>query len=245
MLTGVLGSRDKLKIAVGKIIERSLSEINESIVKRTATESLARAALQTPQDQDFKPTYANGSAYEQYHDSSTAPSSDATITPGAAPYGSAASSGPSFTYVNGIATTAIAPSPQTTTSFDPQAYSGGDETGMTPSHVAALAAAASSAPPQRSNSIYTYPDAHPPTNNYAPQYPANIVAPADWQQWSRSNLQPPGDYLNTASTLVALGGREAAHAAPPQEASAPMDGSMPNQNAWPYLIFNAGPNGQH
>jgi hypothetical protein len=222
-----------------------LSTIDNSIVKRTATESLARAALQTPPEQP-QPHYANASDFEHYHDPSAGSSTESTVTVGAAPYTNVPN-GSSYTYGNGSSTATIPPSPQTTNSFEPQAYNGGDDAGLAPSHVAALAAAASGAPAQRSNSIYTYPDASVAAHSYAHGYPANGVASADWQQWSRTNIQqpgPPGAYLNTASTLVALGGREAGHQGPPPNASGVMDGSMPAQGSWPYMLFNAGPNGQ-
>lgn len=250
-LTGLKGSGDKLKTAVSKIIERSLNTINDSIVKRTATESLARAALQTPQEQTPHPNYGSSSDFEHYHDPSVAPSTDSTVTTGTAPY-SNVPNGSSYTYVNGSSTGAVPPTPHANTSFVPQSYNGGEDTGMTSSHVAALAAAASGAPPQRSNSIYAYPDgqtptpAPVPTHGYAHGYSANGVASADWQQWSRTNIQhpgPPGEFMNTATTLVALGGRDAAHQGPPPDASGAMDGTIPGQNSWPYMLFNAGPNG--
>jgi hypothetical protein len=239
-LTHALGSGQNLQNAVRKIVENSLNSINESIVKRTATESLARAALQTPQDPSTAASvYGNSNgtfqgAYSNAVGTSTDPN-PSYITQGA-----------SFPYNTG--TSAPVPThPQIGHVYDPQAYSTSEDAGMTPSHAAALAAAASGTTPQRPHSTYPYPDAK---NGQQPPYSANEVGPTDWRQWTRTYMQqvgPTGEFLNTANTLMALGGREGgALAGPGQEVAAEvlnMQNTGPSNFQWPGIVFGMGSNG--
>ena len=235
------GSGDKLKKAVRKIIEHSLSNINESIVKRTATESIARAALQTPQDQPAQPVYTNGTGYEQYTETNSA-RPDPTLS--SANTYTVSQPTASFAYNNGSAAPVAQPQ-----QFDQQAYNGGEDAGMTPSHAAALAAAASAAPGSRHGS-YSYSNSQATSNVYQQQYPTIGVSPADWHQWSRTNLQqlPTGEYLNSANTLLTLGAREGG-TGPSHDAVSAVEGP-PIQTAvgisnyqWPVVMFGAGSTG--
>ncbi|KAF2265505.1 hypothetical protein CC78DRAFT_579249 [Lojkania enalia] len=245
----LLGSRDKLKTAIQKIVEHSLSTINESIVKRTATESLARAALQTPQEQQPTPSvYGNGTTYhEPYADQAHAPPGSA-MPASEGPY--AAVPGAGYSYNNGTSASVPShPQQQTSHTYDQSPYiasEGPANAAMTPAHAAALAAAASGAPPP-----HTYANTQVPNNTHP--YQTNGTTPSDWRQWTRTFIHPPGpsgDYLNTASTLIALGGREGGTQAPGQDAgagavdgSSAMQGPGPSNYQWPGIVFGAGNNG--
>jgi hypothetical protein len=120
---------------------------------------------------------------------------------------------------------------------------------MTPSHAAALAAAASGTTPQRPDSTYVFAST-PDTKNGQPPYSANGVGPTDWRQWTRTYMQqvgPTGEFLNTANTLMALGGRDGG---PPTGAGQEVAAEVLNiQNAgpsnfqWPAIVFGTGFNG--
>lgn len=236
-----------MKNAIRKIVDHSLNNINDSIVKRTATQSLAQAALQAPQEQPVQTVYGNGNGYGQYHDPNTA-SADPNLATSSGTYATPQASTP-FSYSNG-GSASVAPHQQASTPFDQQAYNATEDAGMTPSHAAALAAAAASgAPTQRPDGTYAYANAQATNNGYPPQYSANGVT--DWHQWSRSNLQqvgPPGEYLNSATTLLALGGREGGAQGPGQDAAGAVEGSAMqgaglSNYQWPGIQFGAGPNG--
>jgi hypothetical protein len=232
-----------LKNAIQKIIEHSLSSINESIVKRTATESLARAALQAPAEQPTQAVFGNSASYEQYQDSSPN-SAEPNINVSNATY-----SGLPYQYSN-TSSTAVTPSHQQGT-YPQQVYNNSEETALPPSHAAALQATATT---QSINGTYAYSSPQVATGSYPSQFSANGVTPTDWHQWSRSSLQQmgaPGEYLNSANTLLTLGSREGTQGpgGPAQMASmveaSPLQGpTFTNSFQWPRIMFNAGPNGQ-
>jgi hypothetical protein len=225
-----------------------MNSIMDSIVKRTATESLARAALQTPQEQSDQAVYANGTEYGQYH--------DANVNTHA--YAAAQTTAPvPFSYTNG--TSSSVPPHQQNSTFEQPAYSSGEDPDMSNAHAAALAAAASSATTPaaatRANSTYTYASSQSQANNTFPQqphYPTNGVGPNDWHQWSRTNIQQIGPRGEYANTLLALGSRESVSQAPGQDASGAvqsvgvgegMQGSGFTHYQWPAVLFSAPPNG--
>lgn len=211
-----LGSGNRLKLAVSRIVDQSLSNINESIVKRTATESLARVAMQAPARSESN---ASASTYDQ----STYQDQYATTTSGPTdPNLPLQSSSYTALPVNSMhsynmATQVTVPS-QPNRGYDQHTYNGGDETSMNPNHAAALAAAAAAASSttgisQPPTDAYTYSQSHVASNTHqqAP-YTANGYAAQDWTQWTRAYMQQPdpsqqqpGDYLNTATTLMTLG----------------------------------------
>jgi hypothetical protein len=200
-----LGSGNKLKLAVARIVDQSLSNINDSIVKRTATESLARVAMQAPpRSTNTAPAYDNGVYREQYTTSSSSPT-DPTLTSQQSPFNSLAGNN-AHPYNLG---TPVALTQHPNRTYEQQAYSNGDETSMHASHVAALAAAASGSMSQPSTDAYAYSNAQIANNGHQPAYAANSYAPQDWSQWTRAYMQPqqsqPGEYLNTATTLMTLG----------------------------------------
>ncbi|KAF2708075.1 hypothetical protein K504DRAFT_298553 [Pleomassaria siparia CBS 279.74] len=242
-------------IEMRKIIDLSLNSINESIVKRTATESLARAALQNPQDSSTPTSvYGNGNFHGQYSNTAN-PVTDPAIT-GTPSYGGV-TVGASFPYNNGTSTPGTAHAASQI--YDQHAYGSGEDAGMTPSHAAALAAAASGAMPQRPNDDYAYANAaDAPKNGQQPSYSANGVgSPLDWRQWTRTHMQqagtqqvgPTGEFLNTANTLMALGGREGGAQGSGQDAGA-VDGSAmqapgPSNFSWPVIMFGMGGTNGH
>ncbi|ORY08661.1 hypothetical protein BCR34DRAFT_674996 [Clohesyomyces aquaticus] len=245
----LLGSGDKLKNAIHKIVDELLNGINDSIVKKTATQSLARAALQNPQDQS-PPTsvYGNGNFHEQYTASATA-SANSGPAPSAASY-TTVPDGPSYPFSGGTAVP-IPSFQQTNATFDQQPYSGVDDPAMPASHAVALAAAVSG--PQNPNDRFIYANAQTANNGQQPSYPANHVSPNGWRDWTRTfmhQLGPSGEFLNTANTLMALGGREGSAQDPGPDGSRAGDGSTlhgqgPSSYQWPGIIFGAGqgPNG--
>ena len=102
----------------------------------------------------------------------------------------------------------MAASQHPNTAYQQQSYSGGDETALAPNQAAALAAAASASISQPSNDAYAYSNAQITNSNHQPAYTANGYAAQDWSQWSRSYIPQqgqPGEYLNTATTLMTLG----------------------------------------
>ena len=184
-----------------------MSGINESIFKRTASQSLAHAALQAPPENAAPTVYTNGSHQGPY-------ASTVSASPGA---GMAASSqayadvpvDTAYAYSNG--TPSSLPQ-QSTGGFEPQPYGTGLESAMAPSHAAALqAAAASTAATQRAADAYAYSNAQAVSNGHQPPYAATSVTPHEWHHFTKTYMQqvaPQGEYLNTATTLMALGGRE-------------------------------------
>ncbi|KAH7377375.1 hypothetical protein BKA66DRAFT_513663 [Pyrenochaeta sp. MPI-SDFR-AT-0127] len=239
-----LGSEDRLRSAISKIIEQSLSNINDNIVKRTATESLARVALQTPQHSSTPTPVYDNAVYREHYATAASGSTDPTLTPQTSAY-SSLTAGASHPY--NIGNTLPVPQ-QSSTSYDQQPYSSGDETGMNPTHAAALAAAASSTS-QPSSDTYTYATNHAPVNNSGqPAYTANGFTPQDWRQWTRTYMQPqvgqPGEYLNTATTLMTLGRGESQ--GPGNDGQGLVDSSGVQGHVahhWPEISFPGGVNG--
>lgn len=132
---------------------------------------------------------------------------------------------------------------QTNNAFDhQQTYS--SDPGMTPTHAAALVAVSSNAAQPHAN--YTYANTHPQgAHNPQHVYPTNGYAAQDWRQWTRTYMQPqpigqPGEYLNTATTLMALG-RDGASQDPGNNNQGPM--SDPGHVHWPELAFPGAANG--
>ncbi|KAH7121124.1 hypothetical protein B0J11DRAFT_57616 [Dendryphion nanum] len=236
----LLGSDEKLKNAVQKIVEQQLSSINDSIVKRTATESLAQADLQAPQEQAASSVYGNGNNFDQFSDPN-GNNPDASIVASNTAY-AAIPAGATFSYSNGT-------NPQANGTFEQPTY-GGEDVGMTPSHAAALAAAASDAATQRPDDTYSYANAQTVGNSHQAVYTANGVSPNDWRQWTKTYMQPlglpGGEYLNTANTLMTLGGRQGEAQATGQDAatveSSAMQGPGPSNFQWPGIAFDM-PNG--
>jgi hypothetical protein len=200
-------------------------------VKRTATESLARVALQTP--------LYNNSGYREPYNPTASGSIDPVVT--SQPTSYATMSGTvSHSYSLG---TSIQVPQQTSNAYDQQIYSSEDP-GMTPTHAAVLAAVPSNAT-QPSDS-YPYAPTHGQTVNNGQQvYPANGYAAQDWRQWTRTYMQPqpvgqPGEYINTATTLMALG-RDGGSQDPGNNGHAPLDN--PGHVHWPELAFPGAANG--
>ncbi|KAF2644415.1 hypothetical protein P280DRAFT_465752 [Massarina eburnea CBS 473.64] len=201
----LLGSGDKLKSAIHSIVERSLSSINEAIFKRTASQSLAQVALQGPQDAPAAPVYTNGSHQNQYTNGAN-PAAEPVISPSSQAYTSVPT-GATYTYNNGTSTSTPH---QQASGYEQQSYPGNQDPAMAPSHAAALqAAAASNTAPPRPEDTYAYNNAQVASSGHQPTYSANGVSPEDWIHFTRTYMHqaaPQGEYLNTATTLMALGG---------------------------------------
>ncbi|KAJ4985616.1 transcription factor [Stagonosporopsis vannaccii] len=208
---GECSTEDKMRKAISKIVEQALGNINESIVKRTATESLARVALHTKQQQPTpqQPVYDTGSYNEQQYTSNTTNPADPSLTQNTTYTSLPNDNNMSMSY-------ALPVSHQQTPTYDPQPYIKVDEEqSMAASH----ALAATSSAPQGE---YSYPQSLPQGSNlpqassgnaHQPSYVANTYSPQDWRQWTQSYMQQPvvgpqGEYLTTAASLMALGGRD-------------------------------------
>lgn len=173
-------------------------------MKRTASASLAHVALQTPQQPlSGVPAYDSSGFREPYNTPSSGPLDPAVASQSAA---YAMPGGATHPYSTG---TSISLPRQTSNAFENQPSYGGDDPGMTSNHAAALAAVSSN--PTTSINNYSYAPRHSPSVGSGQQvYPANGYAAQDWRQWTRTYMQPqsigqPGEYLNTATTLMALG----------------------------------------
>ncbi|KAF1955125.1 hypothetical protein CC80DRAFT_493449 [Byssothecium circinans] len=243
----LLGSGDKLKNAIHSIVERSLSSINEAIFKRTASQSLAQVALQGPPETPAPPVYSNGNHQSQYPNLTNA-SSEPGIPPPSQPY----PAGATYAYNNGTTNSAPQPSPS---GYEQHSYPSNQDPAMAPSHAAALQAATSSAaaPPPRPEDSYAYANTQVATNGHQHTYPVNGVSPEDWIHFTRTYMHqqaPQGEYLNTATTLMALGGREGATQGNGNEGTSEgsvnvMQGQAPAQSAmqWPGVQFGMPSNG--
>jgi hypothetical protein len=245
------GPDKKLETAIAKIVNQTLNTINDSIVKRTATESLARAALQTPQQPAPSSAVYDSNSYNNQYPTTTSGATDPSLAQGQE-YANLAESGTvPHPYTLG---SSIAVPQQSNNAFDQPTYIKVDEdTGMNATHAAALAAAASGTTSQPSSESYTYANgmAQVTTNDgHASTYSINGFTPQDWRQWTRTYMQqpmdPPGEYLNTATTLMALGGREGTSqdggAGP--EGQVPMISSgQPGHFHWPGVAFPGMANG--
>jgi hypothetical protein len=219
-----------------------LGSINEGIVKRTATESLAQVVMQAPRHSlGSTPVYDAGGYQEAY--STTVRHSDSPLTSQAPGY-SPMAGGQTHTYP--IANPLVV-SQQTNTTFEhPQTY-GNDESGMATTHVAALAAASGNTPQPGEN--YGYATSHvQSTNGGQSAYPAHSYPQQDWRQWARTYVQPqthsqPGEYLNTATTLMALG-RDGGSQDPGHHGQGHLDNAaVPGHVSWPELAYPNSANG--
>jgi hypothetical protein len=146
--------------------------------------------------------------------------------------------------------TSISLPPQPSNNFNhhqQQTYST-DDPSMTTTHVAALAAASTST--SQPSDTYGYSNTHAQgANGSQPTYSANGYPQQDWRQWTRTYLQPqslsqPGEYINTATTLMALGGRDGSS----QDPGHTGQGSLENAGVsghvhWPELAFPNGASG--
>lgn len=224
-------------------MDQSLGNINDSIVQRTATESLARVALQAPQHSTSSSVY-NGDYQEQYTGANN--STDPTLTSQSSGYGSLSGPG-STSHPYNLGNSVVVPQ-QSNAGFDQPTYSSGEETIINPTHAAALAAAASSNTPQPASSTYGYANAQIVNNGHQPGYSTNGFAPQDWRQWTRTYMQPqlgqPGEYLNTATTLMTLGRGESQ--GPGNDGQGLVDGSGVQGHVghhWPEISFPGAANG--
>ena len=241
----------KLETAITKIVNQTLNTINDSIVKRTATESLARAALQTPQQTAPSSAVYDNSSYNSQYPTLTSGANDHGLTQGQEYANLAESGNVSHAYTLG---SSITVPQQSNNAFDQQTYIKVDEdTGMNATHAAALAAAASGDTSQPATDGYAYANgmAQVTSNDgHASTYAINGFTPQDWRQWTRTYMQqpmdPPGEYLNTATTLMALGGREGTSqdGGAGQEGQVPMiTPSQPSHIHWPGVAFPGMANG--
>lgn len=144
--------------------------------------------------------------------------------------------------------TISAPS-QAGSSFDHQQSFSSDDSGMTSTHAAALAAAPGTS--SQPGDSYPYANTHAHTANGATAYSANGFTPHDWRQWTRTYMQPqplsqPGEYLNTATTLMALG-RDGGSQNPGNNLPGSIDNAAVQGHAghvhWPELAFPGAANG--
>ncbi|KAH8723767.1 hypothetical protein GQ44DRAFT_728346 [Phaeosphaeriaceae sp. PMI808] len=238
-----LNARDKLRNAVVGIVNQSLSKINDGIVKRTATESLARVALQAPQHATSSTTTYDTSGYRDTFSTTPSDPTDPALTSQAPNY-APMSGGAAQPYSLGAP---ISIPQQTSNAFDHQQTYNSDDSGMASNHVAALAAASINTTPP--SDTYTYTNTHAQSaNGSQPPYSANGYAPQDWRQWTRTHMQPhslsqPGEYLNTATTLMALGGRDGGSQDPGNNAHGGLENPGVQGHAghvhWPELAYPA------
>jgi hypothetical protein len=134
---------------------------------------------------------------------------------------------------------------QTNNAFDHQQTYSTDDPGMTTTHVAALAAAAAaSGGTSQSGDNYGYSNTHAHSANGGQSaYPTSAYPQQDWRQWTRTYMQPqsisqPGEYLNTATTLMALGGRDGGSQDPVHNGQEHMDNpGVPGHVHWPDLAY--------
>ena len=220
-------------------MEQSLGSINDGIVKRTATESLARVAMHTPQQSaNATPVYDAANYREQY--AATAGHTDPSLTSQAPGYSSmAGAAGHPYNLGNTLSVPQ-----QTSNAFEHQQTYSADDPGMTTSHVAALAAASSGV--SQPSDGYGYANTHTQNaNGGQPAYTTNGYTQQDWRQWTRTYMQPqslsqPGEYLNTATTLMALGGRDGSAQDPGHHGPGSLDNSgVPGHVHWPELAYPA------
>ncbi|OCK83397.1 hypothetical protein K432DRAFT_347212 [Lepidopterella palustris CBS 459.81] len=272
----LLGTGSKLKNAIEKIVEHSLHTIGEHLAKKAASEvsvAVARAALSHTSQQEANAGsngYGNASNYAQYSEP-TASSNDLDAKPNylspddpsmsnpTNPY--PAVPAPQYSYSNGTSTS-IAPYQSNTNAFDQPTYPSVGDPGMSAAHAAAIASAASAATPQTAGDSFIYSNSNATSttpSHYAPHGASNNDLDA-WRQWSRVNVMNPlgppegyhrpQEYLNTANTLMALGGRDSGTQAPGQDGSGGVeDNTMqtPGSSAtsWPLMLFGIGLNGSH
>lgn len=233
-----------MKTAISNIVDQSLSNINDSIVKRTATESLARVALQSPQPSTSISGY-DASGYREQYSTVGSGTTDPALTPHSSAYiGSSANSMHPYNIGNPI------PTPQQASGvFDRQVYSNSTKSNLPSTHPTSLPSNNGSQPSDN----YAYTSSHSQASNGAQAtYTSDGFAPQEWRQWSNMFMQPqplsqPGEYLNTASTLVALGGREGRVQAPGNDGRRSIDISgaqgHPGHTHWPEISYPGIANG--
>lgn len=206
------GFGDKLKDEISRIVERSLNTISESIIKRTASQTLAQVALQAPPEQPPAPpvplAYTNG-AHPPSIPGTT--NTQDTITLAGSPQTlgyTISSTGAGYNHRNG---TPSSIAHQTTSNISQQTYATTQESSMPPSHAASLQQAGSTAPALHTSTPYSYGNSQMALTNqsHQPIY-ANEMPLAEWHQWTQTTIanKPPGsqgDYINSVRTL---GGRE-------------------------------------
>ncbi|KAH6639174.1 hypothetical protein C7974DRAFT_127078 [Boeremia exigua] len=232
------GTEDKMRNAISKIVDQALGQINDSIVKRTATESLARVAMHTKQQPNLSPAVYDTSGYtDQQYTTNATVATDPTLTQ--ASYSTLTDTTAMTLPYNLASQIPVTQQP----TYDQQSYIKVDEDPSHGSHPLAVAPSPSRPPPN-----YTYPQTLPATAPHQPAYVANNYSPQDWRQWTQSYMQQPvgqqGDYMNTAASLMALGGREGGG----QDGSA--DGNAAEAHLghfhWPGAAFPGAANGtQH
>lgn len=246
-LTCRTGTEGKMKKTITTIVDQALGNINDSIVKRTATESLARVAMHTNKQPNPPPAVYDASGYneQQYTTNNTGPT-DPTLTQG--------SGYPNLTDGGNIAMPYNLGTPisatQQNNAYEQHPYSKVDEdNSMNASHATALAVIAGNTS-QAPDNAYAYPQSLPQvTNSHQPTYVANNYSPQDWRQWTQTYMQqqvgPPGEYLNTATTLMALGGREGTTQDPGHghEGQHHIDQSHLGHFHWPSVAFPGAANG--
>lgn len=205
----VLGAGDKLTDAISKIVHGLLDKIKDNVVKRTASESLARVGLRAPQ----VPTKQNNAAFASngYREFPVAASglAESSLTTPAVGYGSIPNSN-AHPYNLGAAIAPPRPSPL----YSQQGFSNNEDSVLTATHAAAIEVAARHSSQSAAAEGYGYGTAASQVQDtsQAP-YSNHGLTLQDWRQWSRTYIQPqpqvlgqPGEYLNTATTLMALGG---------------------------------------
>jgi hypothetical protein len=235
-----------LKTAIAGIVEQSLGNINDGIVKRAATESLAQVAMQNPPQRTNSVSVYDNSGYRETY-TGAGPTDPALITsPPTYPSMPVGSTHP-YNLGNPM------PVPQqTSTTYDHPTYNT-DDSGLTTTHVVALAAASGGT--SQPGDGYGYPqNTHVHSaNGDQSAYSANGYSQQpqqDWRQWTRTYMQPqplsqPGEYLNTATTLMALGGRDGGSQDPGHQSQGHLDNSgVPSHHVhWPELAYPNAANG--
>lgn len=228
-----------MKDAVAQVVERSLNNINESIFKRTASQSLAQVALQAPPEHSQASNlYINGNHQQNYAAGPAAEATTVASTPQT--YSIPSSRAASYSYSSG------APGPvpsQATSNLDVQSYGTNQDPAINVSHTAAQT--------HGSNDPYAYTNAQGASSGHHTGY-VNEVPPADWHQWTRSTMAPrqhvasQNDYC-TAATLRSLGGRGGSFSNGDQDGTMTGDASIIMQtlasNNWPEMQFVSPSNG--
>ncbi|KAF2993586.1 hypothetical protein E8E13_000514 [Curvularia kusanoi] len=212
------GNGDKMKRRISSIVDQALDTINDSIVKRTATESLARVAMHTKHQPNTSSAVYDTSGYneQQYTTTSTSPT-EPVLNQGSGHNHTHLSDGGNITLPYGLNTQI--PASQQASTYDHQPYIKVDEDSSlnTPANT------------------YAYHQTSPQvSNSQQSAYVANSYNPQDWRQWSQTYMQQPvgptGEYLNTATTLMALGGRDGTNWAGEAEEA---DAISPDENEEP------------
>lgn len=196
------GFGDKLKDAISQIIDRSLNSISASIVKRTASQSLAQVALHAPPEQPTASAapYTNGNHRTSYSNAAgTTASAPMAGSPQSRNY-SIGHTNAGYTYSNGQP----APAPQQAApNIGQPSYIPAQESPLAASHAVSLQQAAAT---PRADDPYAFGNPQVATNGHShqPTY-ANDIPPVDWHQWTRAAIayrQPgsQGEHLNTVRT---------------------------------------------